>query len=172
VYFVTATTVEWIDIFTRNLYKNILIDSFRYCQKNQGLQVHAWVLMPNHFHMICSFDKSDPGLVIKNIKSFTAMKIIDAIIHNPQESRRRWMLETFERNGQMNKSNFRYQFWIHENHPVLLDDPIKYKQRINYLHENPVRAGFVLEPQHWHYSSAADYYTDHQKGLLDIMYLD
>lgn len=47
VYFVTATTVDWVDVFTRNMYRDILLDSFRFCQKNQGLQIHAWVLMPN-----------------------------------------------------------------------------------------------------------------------------
>ena len=82
VYFVTATTVEWVDIFTRNVYKDILLDSFRYCQRNQGLQIYSWVVMTNHFHMICSFvHDNDPGMVIKNIKSFTAMKIIDAVIN-------------------------------------------------------------------------------------------
>ena len=89
-YFITSTVVDclpdWlvqagVDVFTRDLYRNILLDSVRFCQKNQGLQLHAWVLMPNHFHLICSFiNNSNPGMVIKNIKSFTAMKIIDAIM--------------------------------------------------------------------------------------------
>ena len=90
VYFVTSTVVDWIDVFTRNIYRDILLDSFRFCQKKQGLQIHAWVLMPNHFHMICSFiNNANPGMVIKNIKSFTAMTLIDAIINNPQESRKK-----------------------------------------------------------------------------------
>lgn len=95
VYFITSTVVDWVDVFTRDIYKEILLDSFRFCQEKQGLQIHAWVLMPNHFHMICSFKNSNPGLVIKNIKSFTAMKLIDAIINNPQESRKGWMLDLF-----------------------------------------------------------------------------
>ena len=89
VYFVTATVVDWVDVFTRNIYRDILLDSLRFCQKNQGLQIHAWVLMPNHLHMICSFiNEREPGLVLKNIKSFTAINIIDAIINNKQESRK------------------------------------------------------------------------------------
>ena len=148
IYFFTATVVDWIDVFTRNIYRNILINSFRFCQKNQGLRVHAWVLMSNHFHMICSFaDNKEAGMVIKNIKSFTAIKIIDAIINNDLESRKAWMLNIFEENGKANKNNYRFQFWQHENHPILLDDPQKYRQRLNYLHENPVKAGFVYEPQ-------------------------
>ncbi len=96
VYFITATTVNWVDIFTRNLYKDILLDSFRFCQNNQGLQIHAWVLMPNHFHMICSFIHGhEPGIVLKNIKSFTVIKNIDTIINHPQESRKEIMLDVF-----------------------------------------------------------------------------
>ena len=87
VYFITPTVVDWIDVFTRNIYRDILLDSFRFCQEKQGLQIHAWVLMPNHFHMICSFiNNHNPGMVIKNIKSFTAIKLIDTIINNPEEA--------------------------------------------------------------------------------------
>ena len=172
VYFITSTVVDWIDVFTRNIYRDILLDTFRFCQEKQGLQIHAWVLMPNHFHMICSFiNNNNPGIVIKNIKSFTAMELIDAIINNPQESRKKWMLDLLEKNGLSNKSNFRFQFWEHENHPVLLDNEIMLRQRLTYLHENPVRAGFVREPQDWLYSSAIDCYTN-RKGLLDLVRID
>ena len=111
-------------------------------------------------------------MVLKNIKSFTAMKLIDAIINNPQESRKEWMLDLFEKNGKLKKSNFRFQFWQHENHPVLLNTKEMYHQRINYLHENPERAGFVKEPQEWKHSSAIDYYSPNGKGLLDLVRLD
>ncbi len=164
-YFVTSTVVDWVDVFTRDIYRDILLDSFRFCQQNQGLQLHAWVLMPNHFHLICScINNADPAMVIKNIKSFTAMKLIDAIINNPQESRKRWMLDLFEKNGANMKSNFRFQFWQHENHPVLLTNKEMYDQRLVYTHENPERAGFVRQPQDWKYSSAIDYYTAYGKG--------
>lgn len=173
IYFVTSTVVDWIDIFTRNIYRDILINSFRFCQLNQGLQIHAWILMPSHFHLICSFiNNKDPGLVIKNIKSFTAIRLIDAIINNQQESRKEWVLDLFEKNGEANKSNHRFQFWQHENHPVLLSNKKMYDQRLNYLHENPVRSGFVREPQEWLYGSGVDYYSPNEKGLLDLVRLD
>lgn len=170
VYFITATVVDWIDVFTRDIYREILLNSFRFCQQNQGLQIHAWVLMPNHFHMICSFIKSNnPGLVIKNIKSFTAIRLIDAIINNPKESRKHWMLDLFEKNGMANKSNHRFQFWQHENHPVLLSTKVIFDQRFYYLHNNPVKAGFVREPQEWQYGSGLDYFTSNEKGLLEFL---
>ena len=111
-------------------------------------------------------------MVLKNIKSFTAIKIIDAIINNPQESRKEFMLDVFEKNGKANKSNYRFQFWQHENHPVLLDTNKMLEQRLTYLHENAVRSGYVLLPEYWLYSSAVDYYTTSQKGLLDIVFLE
>ena len=167
-YFVTATVVDGFDVFTRNSYKEVLLGSIRHCQRHQGLQVHAWVLMPNHLHMIYSVDEGkEPALVLKNIKSFTALKIIDAIINNPHESRTEWMLDLFEKNGKANKSNFRFQFWQHENHPVLLDSNFMLEQRMNYLHENPVRSGLVWEAWQFKYSSAIDYYKG-EKGMLKL----
>jgi putative transposase len=113
----------------------------------------------------------DLGLIWRNIKSFTALKIIDAIIKNPKESRKEHLLHTFSEAGKSSSSNFKYKFWEHENHPVLLDTTEMYNQRLNYLHWNPVTAGFVAEPWHWVYSSAIDYFTE-RKGLLDIIILD
>jgi putative transposase len=172
VYFVTATVVDWIDIFTRDIYRDILLNSFRFCLQNQGLQIHAWTLMTNHFHLICSFTNgANAGLIIKNIKSFTAIRIIDAIINNNSESRKNWILDILEKKGKQNKSNYRFQFWQHENHPILLSDEKMYLQRFNYLHENPVKAGFVSQPEDWRYSSAVDYYTLNRKGMLDLVRL-
>ena len=105
IYFVTITSVDWVDVFTRNIYRDILLDSFRFYQKHQGLQIYAWVIMANHFHTICSFSNNNAGMVLKNIKNFTAIKLIDAIINNHKESRKQWLLDIFEKHGKENKSN-------------------------------------------------------------------
>jgi putative transposase len=172
VYFTTSTVVGWADVFTRDIYRDILLDSIRFCQQNQGLAIHAWVLMTNHLHLICSFHgKQEPALVLKNMKSFTAMKLIDAVIKNPKESRREYLLNLFEAEGKKSNSNFRFKFWEHENHPIQLDSDIVFNQKINYLHWNPVTAGFVTDPWYWKYSSAIDYMTK-EKGLLDLVMLE
>jgi len=139
IYFTTSTVVEWLDVFTRDVYRDILLNNIRFCQKNQGLSVHAWVLMTNHLHMICSFHaKQEPGLVLKNMKSFTAINLIDAIINSPKESRREYMLNLFEAEGKKSSSNQRFKFWSRKqsdgkNHPVLLDSDLLYNQKLNYL---------------------------------------
>lgn len=172
VYFTTSTLVGWVDLFTRDIYRNIVLDSLQFCQQNQGLNIHAWVMMTNHVHLICSAkDGGNLGQVLRNFKSFTAMKLIDAVINNKQESRKAWILDLFEKHGKKNTSNQRFQCWQHENQPFLLDSKFLYDQRLNYLHYNPVTAGFVTEPFHWKYSSADEYYND-IKGRLELNILD
>lgn len=172
VYFTTSTVVGWSDIFTRDMYKEILLDSIKHCQLSQGLVIHAWVLMTNHLHTICSCKEGkELSAIWRNIKSYTAMKLIDAVINNSKESRRESLLHTFEEAGRKSSSNHKFKFWEHENHPILLETTAMYNQRLNYTHYNPVTAGFVAEPWHWLYSSAIDYFTN-QKGLLDIVFLD
>ena len=51
-YFITSTVVDWVDVFTRPVYKHVIIESLEYCQKEKGLIIYAWVLMTNHLHVI------------------------------------------------------------------------------------------------------------------------
>ena len=130
------------------------------------------MLMTNHLHTICSCKEGqDLGLIWRNIKSFTATQITNAVLNNSQESRKQNLQHIFESAGKASSSNTKYKFWEHENHPVLLETTDMYNQRLNYRHWNRVTAGFVEEPWHWLYSSATDYFTN-KKGLLDIVILD
>ena len=99
------------------------------------------------------------------------MKLIDAIINNPKESRRDSLLHTFEEAGKKSSSNVQLKFWEHENHPVLLETTEVYDNYLHSTHCNLVTAGFVAEPWHWLQSSATDYFTD-KNGLLNIVVLD
>ena len=100
VYFITSTVAGWTDVFTREMYKTIFLDSIRHCQQSQGLKIHAWVLMTNHLHTICSCKEgNDLGLIWRNLKSFTAMKLIDAIIKNSKESRKEYLLHVLDTEG-------------------------------------------------------------------------
>ena len=135
IYFTTSTIAGWVHVFTRDIYREILLNSTRFCQTKQGLVIHALMLMTNHLHMICSCKPNkDLALILRNMKSFTAMKLIDAIINNPTESSRENMLHVFESEDKKSSSNFQFKFWEHENLPVLLDSVFVYNQRLNYLH--------------------------------------
>jgi len=74
IYFITATIIEWLPVFTRKPYFEVLIDSFNYSRTSKGLKIYAYVIMDNHFHLICQ--GHDLGKIIKEIKSHTAREII------------------------------------------------------------------------------------------------
>ena len=163
-HFLTFTIVEWVDLFTRGIYRDIVLDSFRYCQANKGLQVHAWVIMSNHVHAILSTPQGRLSDVVRDLKAHTSKAIIEQVL-NGKESRREWMLARFVANAVTTARNEKYQVWTHENHPLQLQS-FTVRQRADYIHENPVRAGWVDQPREYRYSSARDYQDE--QGLLEI----
>ena len=169
-YFVTFTVVEWVDAFTRDQYREIFLDSVKHCQTNKGLIVGAWVVMTNHVHMVIGTNGNKLETIIRDLKSFTSRHIRLAIEENERESRKDWMLQLFRKAGLTNTNNNDFQFWIQNNHPIELTTGAIMEQRINYIHDNPVRAGFVTDATHWKWSSAHDYSGGHQ-GLLDVVIL-
>ena len=169
-HFVTFSVVGWIDVFSREQYKELFVESLKYCQENKGLALHAWVIMTNHVHLIISSKSNKLENIVRDLKKYTSKQIIAAIQENPAESRKEWILNLFSYAGKNNSNNKDFQFWKQDYHPIELNSADKLKQRLDYLHENPVRSGLVWEPWHYKYSSAIDYYTNEQ-GLLKIEHL-
>jgi len=159
-HFVTFTVVGWVDVFSRDRYKEIIVNSLAYCQQHKGLILHAWVIMTNHIHLIVSTTTNTISNLVRDIKKFSSKKIIEAISESTEESRKEWMLNLFGFVDRGNANNKEFQFWKQDYHPIELSDVKKCEQRLNYLHENPVRSGLVWEPWHFKYSSAINYYTN------------
>ena len=167
IYFVTFTTINWIDVFTRPLYKEILVDSLNYCIKNKGLVVYAWVIMSHHVHLVIERRSVALEDIMRDLKKHTSKTILKAIEDNPQESRKAWMLWMFERAGKKNSNNSKYQFWQQHNQPLELTlQAFNIDSTFEYIHNNPVEAGFVDRPEHYPFSSAVDFAGG--KGLVDI----
>lgn len=152
-YFITFTVVEWIDIFTRECYVNILIDSIKYCQQNKGLEIYAYVIMHSHVHMIVSTE-GNLSNILRDMKEHTSKKIIEEVMINPHESRKEWLIECFSKAGKESKNKFR--FWQPGNYPVELYSDKFITQKINYIHMNPVETGLVSKPEHYRLSSASE----------------
>ena len=169
IHFVTFTVVNWIDLFIRDDYKKILLDSLSYCIENKGLQVHAYCIMTSHVHLILS-SENNLSDVIRDFKSHTSRKLKESIQTNMYESRREWLLWMFERAGKKNKRNGSFQLWQQHNHPIQLDTEEKLTQRIKYVHENPMVAGFVDDPNSWIWSSCASYERE-EKSKVKMVYL-
>ena len=166
VYFVSFAVVGWIDVFTRNEYKDILLDNLTFCQANKGMEIFAWCIMTNHVHLVFrSTATKRPEQLLGDFKRHTSKQLVKAIQENQQESRKEWLLEQFKKAAQLSSNVRDYQFWRHDNKPIELWSNKVIDEKINYIHNNPVDAGLVFKPEHYLYSSAADYAGE--KGLLD-----
>lgn len=168
-YFLTFTVVDWVDIFTRKIYRDIILESLTYCRNNKGLKVWAYVIMSNHVHFIWSVKENNLSSVLRDFKRHTASKILKSICDS-NESRRDWMMKRFEFAAKSNVRNGPHQFWMHENHAEELTTLPFTVQKLNYIHLNPVRAGLVEKPEDWLYSSARNYL--YQPSLIEIDLMD
>ena len=165
-YFLTFTVVDWVDIFSRKIYRDIVIDSLRYCREHKGLKVWGYIIMTNHVHCILSAKYGNLPDVLRDFKRHTASKILKAI-HDPHESRSDWMLKRFEFAARKNSREGSYQFWMQNNHAIEINTNHFYQQKLAYIHLNPVRAGWVEKPEDWLYSSMRNY-----AGLSALIEID
>lgn len=115
-YFFTFTVVEWVDVFSRKDYRDIVIESLQFCQKNKGMNIYAFVIMSNHIHIMMQSDKRELSNLVRDFKKYTAQMILKRIMDGP-ESRSDWMLKRFEFAANTHQRNTRYQFWQTNNHP-------------------------------------------------------
>ncbi|MCY1722800.1 transposase [Prolixibacteraceae bacterium Z1-6] len=161
VYFVSFATMGWVDVFTRNEYKNLLVENLKYCQEHKGLELFAWCIMTNHLHLIIrAKEGADLPGILRDFKKYTSKAIKTAIAENIRESRKEWLLKQFE-----TPEGFR--FWRTDNKPIELWSNNVIDQKIDYIHQNPVEEGLVFKAEDYVYSSAIDYAGEN--GLLDVI---
>ena len=171
-YFITFSVVYWVDVFSRSIYKDIVVESLRYCQKEKGLEIYGWIIMSNHIHLIVGRNgKVKIEEIIRDFKKYTSVHICRAIENNTLESRKNWMLKLFSNAADKSKKHVKYKFWQNEYHPIELNTNEMLSQKLAYIHSNPVESGVVDEPTAYLYSSARDYAAN-EKGLLDIKFIE
>lgn len=167
-YYLTLTVTGWVDVFSRKNHRDILIDSLQFCVKYKGLNIYAYCIMTNHLHLIANTD--EPYLlsdVLRDFKKYTANRILDQIQEEP-ESRREWMMNLFSFAGKTSKRHESYKFWKGGNHAIELQNAKFTWDKVMYIHNNPVEAGFVNHPSDWRYSSAGNYSGENDNVLEDV----
>jgi REP element-mobilizing transposase RayT len=170
IHFITFTIVDWVDVFIRPVYKKIIVDSLLYCQVSKGVNLHAWCLMTNHLHLLVSI--REPFYLpdfVRDFKKYTNKKIINAI-ECENESRKDWMLYRFKFHAKFNPRIKDYKVWIDGYHAIECSDNVILSQKLDYVHESPVKSEVVSLPEEYLYSSARNYMD--QKGLLEVILLD
>lgn len=167
-YFVTFTIIEWIDLFSRQVYRDIFLESLDYCKKNKGLDLCAFCFMSSHIHLIIGRNGEERiEDIIRDIKKFTSKKFIETIQDLDDESRKDFLLFHFRKTGNKNTNNSFFQVWQQHNHPIELNSNERIKRCLNYIHENPVKAGIVLKAEDYLFSSAMNYAGLPEK-LIDV----
>ncbi len=142
VYFITSTIIEWIPVFTKREYFDIIVQSLSYCRQNKGLKLFAYVVMDNHVHFIASADKLSQ--IVKDFKSFTAR----GIIKTAKIGGRKWLLNQFEYYKKKYKNDSEYQVWQEGFHPQMIMEEEVFRQKVEYIHNKPVKRGFVDQAEH------------------------
>lgn len=169
-YFVTFAVINWIDLFIRNEYKDILLKSFEHCISKKGLELYAYCIMTSHVHLIIGSNKEPMEDIIRDMKRHTSETLRKAIETNRMESRKEWMLQMMKDAGIANPNNKDFQLWKQDNRPIELRDKERLYQKLKYIHNNPVEAGFVEKAEDWLYSSARNYYG--WKGLMEVTLIE
>lgn len=141
IYFLTLSVKNLYYLFDRQYRWNILADSLEFCRKNKGLKIFSFVFMINHIHLIVS--SVDVSGFVRDFKKFTSKKIKQNIeVSEPN------ILKLFLGN------DGNYEFWAKTNMPKLVESEEFYNNKVEYIHNNPVRKSYVSQPEYWYWSSA------------------
>jgi putative transposase len=159
-YFLTCTVVNWLPIFGSRAVAQIVLDSLQFLQDHDRLTVYVYIIMEHHIHLIVS--SLDLSKEIGDFKSFTARTIIEFFKNNHVYH----ILKQLEHARIQHKKDRTYQLWQEGSHPELIQGDEMMRQKIEYIHNNPVKRGYVDDPTHWRYSSARNYAG--QEGLLEV----
>jgi putative transposase len=160
-YFITETTVNWLPLFSNPAIAKIILDSLRYLQECRELDIYAYVLMENHMHAVVA--SADLTKDLANFKSFTARQCINFYTDGKLD----WVLNQLRENKLPGRKDRDYQFWQEGHHPQVITSREMMLQKIEYIHANPVRRGYVDVPEQWRYSSARNYLGE--TGILEVI---
>ena len=158
--FMTMTVNHWLPVFTRPDTVDIVLDSWRWLQQHEDFRLHGYVILENHLHLVAR--STDISATIKRSKSYTARAISDHL----RQRNVRGLLDLMALFKRAHKTESTYQFWEEGSHPQRVESEDVMRQKLDYIHQNPVKRGFVDLPEHWRWSSARDYAG--QPGLIDI----
>jgi len=152
--------VNWITLFNDPETVQIILESWRFLQDKGRLRLYGYVILENHLHFIA--DSPDLAREVANFKSFTAARILDLL----QQKGRRFLLDQLRWSKERHKHDRTYQVWQEGSHPEMVFSDQMLLEKLQYMHYNPVRRGYVNDPAHWRYSSATNYMG--AQGLIEL----
>jgi putative transposase len=111
VYFITFTIVDWIKVLEDDNFKQLIIDSIKYYQKNKGLVIYAYCIMPNHVHMIVqAIGKFNISEILRDLKKITSRSIV-RMLGNQKTDGYMELLNKFAEAGKPLKRITKFKVW-------------------------------------------------------------
>ena len=159
-HFLTCTVLEWLPVFTRPEAVDILLTSWAYQRQHQALKLYGYVVLENHLHLIAHAPRLDKCMA--SFKSYTAARLIALL----KQRRADPILQRLHFGKKAHKKDREYQFWQEGVHAELVFSDKMMREKLEYIHQNPVKRGYIERPEHWRYSSAMNYFSD--AGLIEI----
>ncbi|UFH59972.1 REP-associated tyrosine transposase [Sulfurovum mangrovi] len=159
-HFVTCTILHWIPIFTRKESVGIILDTLKFLQKQEDFKLYAYVILENHLHMV--LQSNNLQKTMESFKKFTANEILKLLKKENVST----LLEQLKFYKKAHKREKEYQIWEEGYQTKLIQTDAMMKSKIDYIHQNPVKRGYVDEAVHWRYSSAKNY--EGGDGLIEI----
>ncbi len=153
--FFTASILDWKPLLKEDAFKDIILNSLSYLVENRRIELYAFVIMTNHLHLIWQMG---PGYLRSHVQrdflKFTAQQMRFLLANEDPI-----FLKSFE----VNLSDRKYQFWKRKPLSIELYSPRVFEQKLDYIHNNPVKAGLCDLPENYRYSSASFYFDQSEE---------
>ncbi len=166
-YFCTITVLDWLPVLIESTAIEPILDSLRFCRQHKHLKLYAFVVMPNHLHLICSADDRLPE-VMRDFKRFTSREIHERLKASGRTTLLHWLEYATQR---ARRARGELGLWQDGFHPQALWSAEVFRQKLDYLHANPCRKGLVERPEQWWFSSAA-FYAGERAFCLECDHFD
>ena len=156
VYFVTFTVVDWLAVFVNERTCRIVTDSLTFCHERKGLRINAFVIMPTHLHAIvfhATYHGESLRSALNEFRKFTGRRLSDDVSRSGPACFAAAMRDA-------SATDRERQFWQPSRHPEGIETERFWRQKLDYLHDNPCRKGLVRRADHWRFSSASYYFSD------------
>ena len=159
-HFVTCTIIDWLPLFSSPEVVQIIFDSWSFLRNEGDFKLYGFVVLENHLHFIAQSD--DLTRSVSRFKSYTARQIIDGYIAQKAYG----ILDRLAFGKKQHKHDRDHQFWQEGSHPELIQSDVVMREKLEYIHNNPAKRGYVDLAEHWRYSSARCYQGE--DGLIEL----
>ena len=165
-YFFTFTILGWCKIFLTDKYCQPIFKWFEYCQKNYQNKIQGYVVMPDHVHVLMFLSKKSPkpAILIMNAKRFIAYELVSLLNRDNKTE----LLNYFKKHART-QDRAHHKIFSDGYDSLLVESHKFFLQKLNYIHNNPVRKGLSKEPEEYRYSSASNYVTGSGYYQIDIV---